>query len=187
MTMLHLSIPAPATAAHRRVLRRVSVMIGLGTALLAAPAPAPAQSSDPNQLRAAIVFNVLRFVEFPAQTGGTIAFCVTSDAAEGDALRAFSGRRAGTRAVAVRTVRGGAYAGCDVVYLASADRDQIDRASARGRLVIGNGRNFIDNGGTVGLVQSGGQVRFQLNLKAASQNQLAISSRLIRLAARVTR
>lgn len=166
-------------------LRRFGLVAGLACAALGSPIAA--QSSDPNQLRAAIVFNVLRFVEFPAEQGGTIDFCVASDTAEAAAFRSFSGRRAGSRLVSVRTLRSSSYAGCDVVYLSAGDRDQIQRASARGRLVIGNGRSFIDDGGTVGLVQSGGQVRFQLNLKAASDSQLSISSRLIRLASKVTR
>lgn len=166
-------------------LRQVGLMIGLACATLTSPIAA--QSSDPNQLRAAIVFNVLRFVEFPTKKDGTIEFCVGSDVGEGAALRSFSGRRAGARLVSVRMVRGASYGGCDVVYLASSERDQIERASARGRLLIGSGRSFIDNGGAVGLVQSGGQVRFQLNLKAASESQVAISSRLIRLASKVTR
>jgi hypothetical protein len=149
--------------------------------------PIAAQSSDPNELRAALVFNVLRFIEFPASQDGTIEFCVAPGTRETAALRSFSGRRAGSRLVSVRTLRSSSYAGCDVVYLGSSDRGEIERASARGRLLIGNDRNFIDNGGTVGLVQSGSQVRFQLNLKAASASQIAISSRLIRLASRVTR
>ena len=159
----------------------------VGLALSAMATPAAAQASDPDQLRAAIVFNVLRFVEFPASQGGTIEFCVASDTGETAAFRSFSGRRAGSRTVSVRTLRGSSYAGCDVVYLGAGDRDQIQRASARGRLIIGDGRNFITNGGTVGLVQSGSQVRFQLNLREASDSQLAISSRLIRLASKVAR
>lgn len=165
--------------------RRIGFAAGLACAAVASPIAA--QSSDPNQLRAAIVFNVLRFIEFPALKEGTIEFCVAPGTSETAALRSFSGRRAGSRLVSVRSVRGGSYAGCDVVYLASSDRAEIERASASGRALIGNGRSFIDNGGTVGLVQSGGQVRFQLNLKAASSSKLAISSRLIRLASRVTR
>lgn len=166
-------------------LRAIGVSLALGCAAIATPTAA--QSSDVDQLRAAIVFNVLRFIDFPGENGGNLDFCVASVSGEGAALRSFSGRRAGSRTVSVRTVRAGAYSGCDVVYLDSGDRDQIQRATARGRLVIGNGRNFIDNGGTVGLVQSGGQVRFQLNLGAASESQISISSRLIRLASRVTR
>lgn len=166
--------------------RRFGIVVGLACATFATPTAA-ANSGDANQLRAAIVFNVLRFVEFPAEKGDTIDFCVASDAGEGAAFRSFSGRRAGSRIVMVRTLRGSSYSGCDVVYLDSSDRDQIQRASARGRLVIGNGRKFIENGGTVGLVQSGSQVRFQLNLGSASDSQITISSRLIRLASKVTR
>lgn len=166
-------------------LRALGAGVALGCAAIATPTAA--QSSDANQLRAAIVFNVLRFVDFPGDNGSPLEFCVTSDSGGGAAFRSFSGRRAGSRTVSVRTVRPGAFAGCDAVYLDSSDRDQIQRASARGRLVIGNGRDFIDNGGAVGLVQSGGQVRFQLNLGSASDSQITISSRLIRLASRVTR
>ena len=166
-------------------LRRFGLMMSVAGALITSPSTA--QTSDPNQLRAAIVFNVLRFVEFPIEQGRTIEFCVAADAPENAALRSLSGRRAGARPVLVRTIRGGSYGGCDVVFLSSADSDQIERASGRGRLLIGNGRSFIDNGGAVGLVQSGGQVRFQLNLRAASQSKVVISSRLIRLASKVTR
>ena len=165
--------------------RRIGLIASLASAVIGAPIAA--QSSDPAQLRAAIVFNVLRFVEFPGNQSGTIDFCVASDASDGAAFRSFSGRRAGSRTVAVRTVRAGSYSGCDAVYLGVADRDEIQRASARGRLLIGNGRAFTDSGGAVGLVQSGGQVRFQLNLGSASDSQVAISSRLIRLASKVTR
>jgi hypothetical protein len=168
-----------------RMARRLALAGVLVSTALAEPIAA--QSSDPNALRAAIVFNVLRFIEFPASKDGTIEFCVEAGTPETAALRSFSGRRAGSRLVSVRTLRSSSFAGCDVVYLASGDGSEIERASARGRLLIGNGRNFIDNGGTVGLVQSGSQVRFQLNLKAASASQLTISSRLIRLASRVTR
>lgn len=166
-------------------LHGLGAVCGLACAVVATPTAA--QSSDANQLRAAIVFNVLRFVEFPPEQSSTIEFCVASDSSEYAAFRSFSGRRAGARTVSVRTLRGSSYSGCDVVYLDSSDRDQIQRASARGRLVIGDGRRFIDNGGTVGLVQSGSQVRFQLNLASAAESKITISSRLIRLASKVAR
>lgn len=149
--------------------------------------PATAQSSNSDRLRAAIVFNVLRFVEFPASTGNSITFCVDSNYRGASAFRSFSGRRAANRTVSVRNVNAGAYSGCDVVYVASGSRASISRASQRGRVVMGDGRNFIDNGGTVGLVQTGNQVRFQINMNASSSDNVAFSSRLIRLASRVVR
>lgn len=167
------------------VIRLAAIALGLSQIALASPALA--QSSDPDRLRAAIVFNVLRFVEFPSSTGETIDFCVASDYRAGRAFRSFSGRRAGDRTVSVRTVNSGSYSGCEVVYLSSSNRQQISRASARGRVVMGDGRSFIDNGGTVGLVQTGNQVRFQINLRTASANEVTFSSRLIRLASRVNR
>lgn len=162
----------------------------LGTlALLGAlfTSPAAAQSSNTDRLRAAIVFNVLRFVEFPSSVGNSITFCVDSNYSGASAFRSFAGRRTGNRTVSVRSVNVGAYSGCDVVYLSSGTRASISRATQRGRVVMGEGRNFIDNGGAVGLVQTGNQVRFQINMNASSSDNVAFSSRLIRLASRVVR
>lgn len=150
-------------------------------------APAAAQGGDVNQLKAAIVLNVLRFIDFPADSRGPIDFCVAANAGLTSSFGAFSGRQAGSRTVSVRAVRSGSFEGCDVVYLDANNAQFMARAVGDGRLVMGDGRSFIDHGGTVGLVQMGGQVRFELNLDAAGRANLTISSKLIRLAARVAR
>jgi len=172
------------TSRLSRTVRNAALALCVGSMLAV---PTSAQTSDPDRLRAAIVFNVLRFIDFPDTSRGQIDFCVASNRSAASNFQAFSGRRAGSRTVLVRRVQGTAYAGCDVVYLGSASSSEVATASRSGRLTMGNGRSFIDRGGMVGLVQMGNQVRFEVNLEAAGESDLRISSRLIRLAARVKR
>lgn len=167
-----------------RALRKAA--IGVSMAGLAM-APAVAQNSKPERLKSAIVFNVLRFVDFPAASPGRADFCVENDAVASESFRAFSNKIAGTRRINVRVISSGAHAGCEVLYLAAASQRDIDRASQQGRLVMGEGRGFIDRGGSIGLIQSSSQVRFEVNLDAADKAGIKISSKLIRLAARVKR
>ena len=167
------------------VIRKAIVALAVFGAIL--PSQAVAQSSKSSQLKAAIVFNILRFVDFPGSNEGGLTFCVSSRDPDASRFRAFSGRTAGSRQVSVRLLSSNSYAGCDVVYLGDANPSEIASASRRGTLVMGDGSRFINRGGAVGLVRTGSQVRFELNLKAANQSDIEMSSRLIRLASRITR
>jgi hypothetical protein len=52
-------------------------------------------------------------------------------------------------------------------------------------LLVGDGPGFINGGGMIGLVRFGNQIRFEINARAARQSGVSISSKLMRLAARV--
>jgi hypothetical protein len=155
-------------------------------ALIGASQPATAKNSNSDQLKAAIIFNIIRFVDFgPGQMNRTIQFCTDRRAGASRELASLGGRKIGARELVYRTVESGSTKGCDVVYLGSASAADIDRVKDRGVLVIGDESNFIGAGGTIGLVQMGKQIRFEVNTRAARAAQLGISSKLLRLAARV--
>ena len=52
-------------------------------------------------------------------------------------------------------------------------------------LTIGDGENFIRDGGMIQLVKVEGHIRFEINLDAAKSAGLKISSKLLQLAERV--
>lgn len=170
------------------ILRRLP-HLALVAALLtfASGAPAQAQSRDSGELKAAIVLNILRFVDFPGNTETTLDLCIDPRIEASRQIRALTNQRIGKRAIRTRSIASGSFAGCEVVYLASNNPSVIRSAQRQGRLVMGDGPRFVDADGTVGLVKTGGQVRFEINLGQASNNRLRISSRLVRLAARVRR
>lgn len=156
-------------------------------ALLVCAAPSHAQARSSGELKAAIALNILRFVDFPGEATGPLDLCIDQGVVASRQLRALDGQRAGRRTIRTRIIFDRGYGGCDVVFLARSDPAAVRSVQRSGRLVIGDGSGFIDANGTVGLVKTGAQVRFEINLGQANEDGLRISSRLVRLAARVRR
>ncbi|WP_221792309.1 YfiR family protein [Aquisediminimonas sediminicola] len=150
--------------------------------------PVRADENSPNRLKAAIMFNILRFVNFPLEDAGrALRLCVDRDEDAARELALLHGRHVGDRDVEVRLMDFAAVggAGCDIAYLGNGSAASIARLSQRGRLLVGDGPGFINGGGTIGLVRFGNQIRFEINARAARQSGVSISSKLMRLAARV--
>ena len=145
-----------------------------------------AQSAGPEALKAAITYNIIRFVDFPQDSpADPVQLCVARGAAASRELAALGGQRIGNRAIQFRPVEPDGTAGCDVVYLGQASAGDIVKSRRRGAITVGEGPSFIGAGGTIGLVRTGNQVRFEVNLKASRDAGFSISSRLLRLAARI--
>jgi hypothetical protein len=159
----------------------------LWPALLVSPLHArESRTTSDAQLRAAIILNIIRFVDF----GGVDAtepllLCVSRSSAAAPAIAALDGRRVGARPVAHRDLDATDASSCDVAYLGVGNTAAIPRVRRPGMLVIGDGSDFIGAGGTVGLVGAGSRLRFEANTRAAHDAGIKLSSRLLRLAARV--
>ena len=155
-------------------------------ALVAIGSPVAAKSAGTNQLKAAIVFNILRFVQFaPGASGSAVDLCIQSNVEAQKELASLHRKTIGSRSIAVRTIDSSNTAGCDIVYLGSASRGEISQARRTGRVLIGDGPAFIRAGGMIGLVRTGNQIRFEVNLRSARQSDVTVSSKILRLAARV--
>ncbi|MCY1669421.1 YfiR family protein [Novosphingobium sp. SL115] len=162
--------------------------LAIAATLSTVSAPVVAQVSSPNALKAAIVFNILRYVEFPGKPASQpLVLCGQRGAAGATELAGLNGQRAGNRQVIYRYFDGSSGAGCDAVFLSSGDAAAIARVKQRGALLLGDGSGFASAGGTVGLVRTGAQIRFEINLRTASETGVTISSRLLRLASRTIR
>lgn len=145
---------------------------------------APAQATSPNELKAAITFNILRYIDFPSASG-PLRLCVKRGADGAQELAALGGQRIGARTIVIRGIDAGGNGDCDVVFLGQASASEISAALQRGTIVMGDGPRFVGSGGTVGLIRTGNQIRFEINLRAARETGITISSRLLRLASRV--
>jgi hypothetical protein len=153
----------------------VAAVLLHGPLALAQPAVA-----EPN-LKAAIVFTLAKFAEWPAsqQPGESVALCVQS---AGESLNAaFSaldsklvqGRPLRVRVLGARDD----LAGCHIVFTSS----RPPRAAA-GRITVGDGPGFAEAGGMVGLVKSNERVQLEMNLAAAAGAGIKFSSQVLRLA-----
>lgn len=155
--------------------------------LMASPAHAgEARYASDSALKAAIILNVIRFVDFDVSEASEPLFlCIHRASSAARALAALEGQRIGARAIATRDLAPSKLGECDIVYLGAGNAASVGRMRRVGMLLIGDGPEFIEAGGTIGLVGAGKQMRFEANARAAREARIKLSSKLLRLATRV--
>lgn len=160
--------------------------------LLLGGAPVEAQApSDEAQIKAAFVYNFLKFVEWPADSfrGPQDTFVVaiigvgpTADATE----RFLQSKKVGERPLLVRRLRWDqSLAGLDAAFVAERDekklRRVLDAAAIATVLTIGEGKDFATRGGVIALLIEDRKVRFDIDTGAAHMAGLQVSSKLLAL------
>lgn len=155
--------------------------------------PAAAQSSAPEaEVKAAVVFNLLAFVQWPPEAfaaGGQLTLCGFEAGAVDAALSRYEGMPVHGLPLARRRIAGGAeeFQQCQAVFVAAGNPSALRRsAAAAGRglplLVIGEGAGALDGGGMIGLGVIGGRVVLDVDQSALRRSHLTASSKLLRLA-----
>jgi len=143
------------------------------------------------EVKAAFVFNFLRFVERPASDAESLeqpfVIAILGDNPFGKAIDRLSSRTVQGRAVEVRHCRSAEEVRqCAVLFICSSEMHRLDtilrHLEDRPVLVIGDTPGFARAGGIIELYVEGTQVRFRVNLDAAERVGLKISSKLLRLA-----
>lgn len=169
-----------------RCLRRLAVALLVA---VSAPVLAQLQASEP-ELKAAILINMLLFIDWPAnslQSRDRLTICHLSDSAVARALVRLDGKvRKHQQLQTIRT-DGAQLAHCHVVYLAPGDEAQLPEVvqglrATRGVLITGDTPGYVERGVMINLELAAGRVVFDVNLSAARQAGLNISSKALRLA-----
>ncbi len=159
-------------------------------ALLGALGSSSAWAVDEQELKAAIVFNLLLFVEWPADAAAasTVSrvLCVSPSNALNAPLKALQGRPVRSQLLEVRDLPAGASrAACHAVYLDAGDTSRQAGAKpdlAVAALVISDDVDSPLPQAAIVLRHVGGRIGFDVNLEAARQARLQFSSKLLRLA-----
>lgn len=161
----------------------------LALVLLGAMARAAAGEAVSEQsVRAAMVFNFIKFTEWPAAANGDarIVICTSSgDPVQLAALAALNDRRVRGKPLAVFAFD--RHADCDVIYVDSRQRWNDIRESRRGghALTIGGHGGFAANGGMVEILLQDGKMRFDINLPESRRAGLRFYPQLLQLARRI--
>ncbi len=168
-----------------RVLAAAAIAVG------AIIAPAAAQSgAREDQVKAAFVYNFIKFVEWPPEIWGAadtpIKLCVSEGGALNGALAALRGKMARNRLIQVlQGLKKPDRSGCHVLFVGPDDRHALSKISrgtiGRGLLTVSDIDGFAERGGVIGLFVSEGRVRFAINAGAAHRSGLRVSSQLLKL------
>lgn len=168
-----------------------------GAVALALLAPSlTAQQVEEYRLKAALVYNLARFVDwpdgiFPTPNAPLIVCVLGRDPFGADLDEALKGRTIkGRLAIAKRVVD--VTPGCQVLFVANSEARRlpaiIERVRDTNVLTIGETSDFIEQGGMIRLVVAEDErVRFEVNLSAAERAHVRISARVMALAASVKR
>jgi len=157
---------------------------------LAVP-PAGAQDTPLEyQVKAAYLYNFVKFVEWPVgAVDGTITICTAGRNPFGVALNDIvRGESIEGHAIATRVVPA-PQPDCNVVFIPADVRAGEYLRALRDApvLTVGESTDFIAQGGIINFVRDAGMIRFEIDQDAAMRARLQISSRLLRLARTPTR
>ena len=141
--------------------------------------------SSEYRVKAAYLYNFVKYVEWPDTSKGRILICVAGQNPFGGLLESMV-RNERVHGVPLATeVILEPRTDCDVFFTPKtslAMRAYLRAASGLPILTIGETPGYVEQGGMIGFYQDGVNVRFEINPAAATRVQLKISSRLLQLA-----
>jgi hypothetical protein len=162
-------------------------------ALFLSPA-ARSQEVPAEQLKAAFLYNFVRFVDWPTNALGPDTMPLTigvigSDKIASELSNLLKDKKAHNHPLVVKKFTLPAEAAsCQAVFVADGDSKRamqvVEATRDRPILLVGESDDFIKNGGMISIVQDEKlkKLGFDINQPAAEKSSLTISSHLLRLA-----
>lgn len=143
-------------------------------------------------IKAGYIYNFAKLVEWPGaaqRKGYPIAIGVLGNDGFADVLaKVVDGKKIGDRPLLVKRLKAKDFrdCGCQMLFVAAAEsgiaEEVIQAMAAAPVLTIAERPDFASRGGIIALVLQDSKVRFIVNVDAAAQASLNISSRLLALA-----
>ncbi|MGH9571683.1 MAG: YfiR family protein [Candidatus Angelobacter sp.] len=191
-----------ANPAHRRPFLLGSFFRGLSFALIgffafsSAPDSVQGQPVQPTeyQVKAAYLFNFGKFVTWPEEVRKqrqTFQLCVLGPDPFGSVLDdTIRGEKLDGKTVAARRLSSAVEsASCAIVFISTAEQHRlsflIPLLQRQHVLTVSDIPHFVDHGGDIGFVATGGRIRFEVNQSAAEEAGLSLSSELLKVATSV--
>jgi hypothetical protein len=181
--------------------RRVRAAIAIVPLLLATMALNAQNTSGSTEylIKAGFIYNFANLVQWPsssfAQPDSPIVIVILGEDHFGTTLdRALDGKKVNARSFVIKRARSiselqrtlGPQKDCQILYVSSSEMphlsDAIQMLKGVPVLTIGETPGFARNGGIINLILEDNKVRFEVNVAAAKEADLNISSRLLALA-----
>jgi hypothetical protein len=144
------------------------------------------------QVKAAYLFNFLKFVEYPSESFADplapIGIGVVGDDPFGNALpQVVTGKTVQGRDLVIRSYRAGEdLRGAHILFISASEKKRLPviLSSLRGSSVItvADMGGFLEAGGMIQFLNENDRVRFAINVDATSRAKLKLSSKLLSLA-----
>ena len=175
----------------RRIVKGVLLAILGVCALVGGPRHVPAQSLREYQIKAAFLYNFLKFVDWPSEvlpeSSDVITVCVFGDDPFGEALESIKDKLVKGRRLTIRRLGPVKdLESCHVLFIGASEEARLPQVvqSLRGAsvLTIGEIEGFAESGGIINFVVKKNKVHFEINLNNAERARLKLSSQLLSVA-----
>ena len=173
----------------------VALSVSLGWVPGAFTQARDASDSSEYLIKAGFIFNFAKFVEWPApsfaQPDSPIVIGILGTDPFGAIIdQIVQDKKIGARGFVVKRLKWAAdlkdLKECKILFVAASERAHIDDVvqAVKGLpiLTVGETPGFAEHGGVIRFVLEDNRVRFEVNVEAARQADLTISSRLLTLA-----
>lgn len=177
--------------------RRLLLALGLWVILLSSVYGQPSPSATEYQIKAAFLFNFVKFVEWPSDSfpseSAPLQICVLGQNPLGQELETLTrGKTISGRALEINHVSSLQRAKtCQLLFVSSSERRRTQEilAAMEGAsvLTVGDEEGFARGGGVINFLFENDRVRFEINVDAAARARLKISAKLLALAKLVVR
>lgn len=182
------------------MLRRLATLILAVSVSLGWTVEAAAQASDSSDsseylIKAGFIYNFAKFVEWPsaafAQADSPIVIGILGTDPFGSLMdRIVEDKKIGPRGFVVKRLKWGKdlrdLKECKILFISPSEKTHIDEILQMVKglpiLTVGETPGFAERGGIIRFTLEDNRVRFEVNVEAAHQSELNISSRLLTLA-----
>jgi YfiR/HmsC-like len=139
------------------------------------------------QAKAAVLYNLAQFVEWPSDaSGSTLTIGLIRAASVLTAIQGAEGRLVHGRTVRIREMQPGDDAHvCQIVYIPDLDREGqawLERVARKPILTVSDDERFLRAGGMIRLSFVDARVKFDIDVGHAERAGLKISSKVLTLA-----
>jgi hypothetical protein len=164
-----------------------ALLLSAGVLAHAANEPPSARATE-YQVKAAFLYNFLKFVEWPAPAPGApstrdgpLAVCVVGNPAFAQVLEeAVRGKTVdGRQVTVVRAAKVADARGCQEVFFAAPAPASI--STIPGVLTVGEEPRFLNAGGILNLYLEDNRVRFEISMEGVKSTGLHVSAQLLKL------
>ncbi|MEX0828176.1 MAG: YfiR family protein [Haliea sp.] len=169
--------------------RTLALLLAAGITLAAA-----AESKE-YEVKAAFIYNFAKFTEWPAMAGdddnNELDLCLAGNGSFGKVLFTLQGREVQGTRLNIRKIEDVTELDdCRILYVSRSEADRVDSlmdaiADKQGVLSVSDIDGFTHHGGIIELKIINNKMRFAINLRAARQANITLSSKLLRLATAV--
>ena len=185
------------------MLRRLAILLAVFSMTLNWTASAGAQAGEASDsseylVKAGFIYNFAKFVEWPstafAEPDSPIVIGVLGTDPFGDIINhVVEGKKIGARGFVVRRFKWSKelkdskdFTNCRILFVSSSEKmhfeEVVEAVKGLPILTVGEAPGFAERGGMIRLMLEDNRVRFEVNVEAAHEGNLNISSRLLTLA-----